>query len=143
MITDILKGWGWTGAKPAVVFDVNKFGNVIFRAVDGAYWRICPEELTCETIADTDEAFATLKQDTEFVEDWDMSRLATEAERRYGLQPAGRCFYLKTPAVLGGAYSVENVRTISIDELLRFSGEIAEQIKDLPDGAQVSFKIVD
>ncbi|MGE0388126.1 MAG: T6SS immunity protein Tdi1 domain-containing protein [Gammaproteobacteria bacterium] len=143
MVADILEGWGWTGAKPAMIVETNKFGNVIFRALDGFFWRICPEELTCEVIADSDDAFAELKRDADFLEDWCMSRLVKEAELEFGAQADGRCFCLKMPAVLGGTYSVENVGTISVGELLRFSGDVAEQIKDIPDGSQVSFKFVE
>jgi len=143
MLADILEGWGWTGAAPAAVIAVNKFGNLIFRAADGAYWRICPEELTCEAIAESEEAFARLSQDADFLEDWEMSRLVTAAETAYGTQADGRCFCLKIPGALGGAYSLENIGTIPIAELLRFSGSVAEQIKDLPEGAQVSFKLTE
>lgn len=143
MLEDILEGWGWTGARPDVVVEVNRFGNVIFRTTGGAYWRICPEELTCEVIADSEATFARLKQDPDFLEDWEMLRLVKEAEAAYGTQPDERCFCLKIPGALGGEYSVENVGTNSVAELIRFSGDLAEQIKDLPDGAKVSFKFVD
>jgi hypothetical protein len=41
--------------------------------------------------------------------------------------------------VLGGKYDVANFGTISRRELVAFAGDIAEQIKDVPDGAKVKF----
>jgi len=45
LLTTIRESWGWTGLAPAAVTATNPFGNVIVRATDRAYWRICPEEL--------------------------------------------------------------------------------------------------
>jgi hypothetical protein len=71
------------------------------------------------------------------------SRLAEEAAAVHGMRPDVRRFCLKIPAVLGGAYAVENVGTIAVAELLHFSGDVAQQIRDLPDGTQESFRFVD
>jgi len=143
LLDDILKGWRWAGVEPAAVLDVNAFGNVVFRSQDGACWRICPEELSCEIIAPSEDGYGELRQDPEFRADWLMASLVNEAEAELGRPPAGRCFCLKIPAVLGGSYSLDNIGTIAVGELLRFAGDMAEQIKDLPDGAQVSLKFVD
>ena len=43
--------------------------------------------------------------------------------------------------VLGGAYSVENIKPTNIGTHLAFTGLICEQIKDLPDGTKVGIKI--
>jgi hypothetical protein len=40
---------------------------------------------------------------------------------------------------LGGAYDSDNLGTLTLKELIAFSGDVAKQIKDLPDGAQVNF----
>lgn len=73
--------------------------------------------------------------------DWEMASLVEEAEARYGVQPEGRCFCLKVPAVLGGAYAIENIGTVPLLELIAFVGDLARQIEDLPDGATVDLRI--
>jgi hypothetical protein len=40
----------------------------------------------------------------------------------------------------GGAYDAANFGTITRQELLLFTGDVAEQIKDVPDGASVKFE---
>src|SRR6185295_13674393 len=111
---------------------VNKFGNVVFSDSEGNHWRICPEELECKRIAESSQAFERLTQEQDFVKDWEMSRLVATAEAKFGAQPPDRCFCLKIPGVLGGEYDISNIGTISIGELVRFSGDAARQIKDLP-----------
>jgi hypothetical protein len=142
MLDIIRTAWGWIGLDPAEVVATNAFGNLIVRATDGVYWRICPEELSCERIADHADAFAAISKGEEFQTDWEMSRLVKLARQKFGPLPEGRCYCLKLPAVVGGSYDVANMGTISLDELISFSGEFAEKIKDLPDGAQIRIKIV-
>ena len=135
--------WGFTGLEPVSVVDVNSFGNVLVEARDGSYWRICPEELSCEPIAATRKQFDNLRSSSEFREDWKMERFVSLARSTFGELPEGRCFCLKVPGVLGGTYDLENIATITIAELLRASGHIALQIRDLPDGTNVDLKITE
>jgi hypothetical protein len=140
VLTTIRDAWGWTGLDPEEVVAVNAFGNVLVRAVDGTFWRICPEELSCEVIACDPETYVALQEDARFQADWQMERLVHLASSKLGPLPDGRCYCLKLPGVLGGAYEEHNLGTITLDELIAFSGDLAEQIKDLPDGAQIEIK---
>jgi len=140
---DIREAWGWKGTACAEIVAVSKFGNVVFADPAGRYWRICPEELECKVIAESREAYERLANDLEFRQDWEMARLLDMAEAKYGTQPVHRCFCLKMPGALGGAYEIDNIGTVGICELIRFAGDVAKQIKDLPPGSRVEFKIVD
>jgi hypothetical protein len=71
-----------------------------------------------------------------------MARLVELARQKLGPLPQGRCYCLKLPAILGGSYEATNLGTISLDELISFSGDMAEQIKDVPDGGPVDIKVV-
>jgi len=140
---DICEAWGWMGVESAEVVAINKFGNVIFTDQSGRYWRICPEELECKVIAESEDSYRRRQNDPDFKQDWEMMRLVEMAEAKYGAQPVHRCFCLKIPGALGGAYEIENIGTVRIGELVRFAGDVANQIKDLPTGSKVEFKIVD
>ena len=143
MLDTIREAWFWLGMNPAEIEACNEFGNVIFRADDGTYWRICPEELACDQIAQDAQAYAALWDDDDFVLDWCMERLVAEARELIGPLDEDRCYCLKIPAVLGGAYKSHNLGSISRTELISFSGDVANQIKDVPDGQEVVFKFVD
>ncbi|MFH5972291.1 T6SS immunity protein Tdi1 domain-containing protein, partial [Clostridium perfringens] len=47
--------------------------------------------------------------------------------------------YKKLP-VIGGAYSIDNIDPTDMSVHFAFSGQICEQIKDLPDGTKVNIK---
>ncbi len=139
MLKTVHESWGWTGLEPAEVVAVNEFGNVIVRAKDGALWRICPEDLSCTIVAPDATEFGRQWSSEEFQIDWQMTRLVEMAHRKLGLVSEDRCYCLKLPSVLGGAYDESNMGTISRRELIAFSGYVARQIKDLPDGAKIQF----
>jgi hypothetical protein len=142
MLDTIRDAWKWIGLDPAEVVAENAFGNLIVRATDGAYWRICPEELSCEQVARDAGEFAALSGGEEFRTDWEMARLVEQARQKLGPLSPGRCYCLKLPAVIGGTYDAANMGTISRAELISFAGDMAEQIKDVPDGGQIKIRIV-
>jgi len=72
-----------------------------------------------------------------------MQALVEKAQEHLGPLTEGRKYCLVTPGVLGGEYAISNIKTVPLIELIRFSGDLANQIKDLPDGAQVQLKVVD
>jgi hypothetical protein len=141
ILQTIADAWGWRGVRPLTLVMQNEFGNVIFTDDAGQYWRICPEELSCEIVAAGKDDFARLQNSSEFAEDWAMSALVEEA-RAVGVPSATRCYCLKIPATLGGAYAADNIATIDRGELIAFAGDLAQQIDGLPEGAQVRLKVL-
>ena len=57
--------------------------------------------------------------------------------------PAGSSLVPAVPFVLGGEYSLGNLRLADAVSGMRARGNLARQIRDLPDGAQIEFKVVD
>jgi hypothetical protein len=137
LLETIRAAWGFVGLDPESIVDTNAFGNILVRDVSDRYWRICPEELSCQLVAPSSNDFRRLRSSAEFERDWQMQHLVALARSKFGFLTEGRCYCLKIPAVLGGAYDVENLATITLLELVAASGAIAVQIGDLPDGARV------
>jgi len=143
MIDVIAEAWGWTGIVPKEVVGENDFGNLIIKAIDGRYWRLCPEDLYCEVVANSRSELDTLSTNQDFLRDWYMTAQVEEAKLKLGALPEGRKYYMVTPGPLGGSYTADNFQSLDLPELVRLSGDIARQIKDLPDGSEISFKVVD
>jgi hypothetical protein len=93
-------------------------------------------------IAETEDQFNDLLNNEEFLLDWQMKELVDAATTALGPLPLGQKFCLKIPGVLGGQYSLENIATAPLKELIGFSGSLAYQAKDLPDGSQVELVVV-
>jgi hypothetical protein len=143
LIAIVEDAWGWTGLKPDQIVGGNDFGNLIIKDQSGRYWRLCPENLYCKVIASSRAELDQLSQDQEFLHDWYMSELVQQARERLGPLRPGFKYCLKIPGTLGGEYGGDNLATISLGGLVSASGDIAQQIEELPDGAQVKLSIVD
>jgi hypothetical protein len=62
---------------------------------------------------------------------------------KQGALPVGMRLMPKIPFVLGGQFALDNLYTIAAVSGMRTRGNLAKQIKDLPDGAQVEFRIIE
>ena len=143
IVDEIKESWGWVGIEPLEVVGENDFGNLMIKDIEGKYWRLCPEDLYCKVVAQNRAELDALSTDQEFLSDWYMKALVEVAKDKLGPLEEGRKYYLVIPGVLGGEYGINNIKTLPLAELIRLSGDLGKQIKDLPDGAQVKLKVVD
>lgn len=141
-ISNIAAAWSWIGLHPRAIIADNDFGNIIVEDMQGRYWRICPEELSCTAVSGTRADWDQLYALPAFQEDWAMLPLVSAAMARLGSLGQGRKYCLKIPAVLGGEYGGENLGTIDFRELISASGDMAKQIADVPDGSAVEIRVV-
>lgn len=139
----IRDSWGWAGIDPVEVVGATAFGNLMVEDEQGRYWRVCPEALSCEVIAQTREALDEVSRDQAFLHDWYLQSMVDQAEEMLGPLAQGEVYHFVISPVFGGKYAIDNVRQLDHIEQLRFCGDLAREIKDLPDGAQVKLKIVD
>ena len=136
LLQAIAEGWSWKLGNPVEIVATNGFGNVIVRNEAGQYFRIMPEEWQCKLLATSASDLKQRREDPDFVLDWEMLPLVARAEAAHGPLKDGQVYYLVVPGVLGGKYAEENIRKIRLVELLAYSGEMAHQIDNVPDGAQ-------
>ncbi len=141
MIDEINKAWNWKGFNAIEIVRANDFGNVIFKTDKNEYWRVCPEEISCEKIAESESEFDRLSTDSEFIEDWQMTNLVNIAKSELGELEENQKYCLKIPAAIGGEYEKSNIGKISFTELISFSGDLGFQIKDLKDGQKIKLNV--
>jgi RNA-splicing ligase RtcB len=90
IIAEIKESWGWVGIEPEEVVGENDFGNLMIKDVHGKYWRMCPEDVYCEVVANNREELDSLSRDQEFLEDWYMQAIVEAAKDKYGPLEEGR-----------------------------------------------------
>jgi hypothetical protein len=133
--------WGWCGIVPDELVSENDFGNIILKDEENRFWRLCPEDLYCNIVANSISEYNALIKDEEFLSDWFMASMVQEAKKALGELKEGYKYYMVIPGALGGEYGGSNVKTLPLRELIHMSGDIAKKIKDLPDGAQVELTV--
>src|ERR1017187_856422 len=141
LLESVANGWAWQIGKPVSIVATNRFGNAIVKTEDGCYYRIMPEDWACSLLATSNAELEAKMADIAFRHDWEMENIVAKAEAALGPLTEGRVYYLVIPSVLGGSYFGSNVRTISLSELLSYSGDMAQQIDGTPDGANVKIVV--
>jgi hypothetical protein len=137
------RSWAWTGRRCNAITAVSPFGHLILSDEGGRFLYCDPEQLTLADIADSDEALWRYMAQAETRETWESTDFVEQARARLGEPGPGRVYHWITAPVLGGAYAPDNMATIALAELIDYAGDLAEQIKDLPDGAKVQLKVVE
>lgn len=74
---------------------------------------------------------------------WTGHQVAHDWQQLHGRIPAGARLVPVIPFALNGEYSVENVRAMDAVESMRYRASIALQIRDLPEGASIKFRVID
>lgn len=142
IIKIVKQSWGWTGIQPQKVILENDFGNLIIEDTKLQYWRLCPEDTYCEIIVQDSKELNKLLENKEFSLDWNMQNLIDIAKDKLGLLPPGNKYHLIIPGFVGGKYDISNIKIISQIEQIRFSGNFAQQINDMPDGTKIKIEII-
>ena len=108
---------------------------------DGSIHSFDPETGEMNHLADSmDEWAGLILSDHEFLTGYPLGHAWQVTN---GPIPAGKRLLPKVPFVAGGSYSVDNLHAVDAVAGMRFRGEIACRIKDLPDGEGIGFDVVD
>jgi hypothetical protein len=126
-------------------------GNVLFFAEDAFGDQFCLDNgQVCYFDAETGE-FKVLGQNLEewakcILQEYGLLTghpLMHQWQEQYGPLPIGTRLMPKIPFVLGGEYALDNLYTLASVSGMKSRGNLARQIKDSPDGAQVKFRIIE
>lgn len=137
ILQTVKDSWGWTGIIPVEIVTENDFANLILKDKNDKFWRLCPEDVYCEVVADSIEAYNTLITNQEFVNDWFMDPIVAEAKAALGEPDEGHKYSLIVSGILDGDYTADNMKIAPIEEIIRTSGELGKKVKGLPNGAKV------
>ena len=143
IIDEVTESWGWVGIKPTEIVAENDFGNLIIKDAEDNFWRLCPEDVYCEVVAKSIDDYNNLINDDEFLHDWNMTVMVDEATKTLGALKTGYKYYMVIPGILDGEYTGDNIKTAPFVKIIRLSGELGKQIKDLPDGAKVKLELIE
>lgn len=127
-------------AEGCLFFAEDVFGNQ-FCIRDGRVGSFDSETGRVEVVAGSLEEWAGL-----ILGDYNLHTghpVAHHWQREHGPLPIGKRLGLKRPLALGGDYAMENLYLVDAIEGMRFKADVARQIKDLPDGTRVEFRITE
>jgi hypothetical protein len=135
----LLVDWQWMIGGHKLPILVTAMGTVFVQDTqDGRISLLDPGEGKLREIADSIEAFQQLLSDQEFVlTEFLVEDFASLRNGGTSLAP-GQVFGFVQPPVLGGSFDVGNLEPTDVQIHFSLSGQIHQQVKNLPDGAPVS-----
>ena len=140
LVKAVNEGWGWTGLTAARVLAQSPMGHLVLSDAEDKFFYLDPDGMEIIPLGTEAEAKAHLASD-EAKELWSGGALVAEGHKRFGNPPEGSVFTIKPHAMIEGRYEPENLCIMPLDELIRFTGDVAQQIKNLPDGSQIQFEV--
>jgi hypothetical protein len=133
----LLAEWTWLVPKEFTVWLMNRFGDLFLVFEDGAVYMLDVGRGSLEQLATGRDEFCAKVDEDDNASDWFMIPLVDQLVAAGIILKEGECYSYKQPPILGGDYTVENTCVLPIAEHYGAYGSIHNQIKDLPDGADV------
>ncbi|MEO1526644.1 MAG: T6SS immunity protein Tdi1 domain-containing protein [Planctomycetota bacterium] len=136
----VLEPWGWLLPDVFTIWFANRFGDIFIELDDMSIQMLDVGCGTIERIADSRDDFRHLIDDDDNAMDWLMIPLVDALGAAGKSLKSGYCYGYRLIPVLGGEYAVANSCVLPVHEHYGITAEIHRQIKDLPDGAQVTIE---
>jgi type VI secretion system (T6SS) immunity protein Tdi1 len=134
---DALSSWTWLDVVGKAALCTSPFGDVFLEDGDGVWWLDTVEGTLTRPWADRAE-FAAAMSTADGQNDYLMAGLALAAEAN-GLVPGPDQIYdFRVHPQLGGALEPENVEVTDFVVALAITGQVLNQIRDLPPGTKIS-----
>lgn len=133
----LLSGWAWLLHAEFAVWRMNRFGDLFLTRPDGAVLMLDVGAGSLAPLADSRDDFARKLGEDGNAGDRLMIPLVDQIVAE-GIRPGpGRCYSFVVPPMLGGDYLTGNTRVVPIRKLYEVYGSYHNQLRDVPDGAQV------
>jgi hypothetical protein len=137
---DILSSWRWKLKSDIKIIMISIFGDLFLEDENGCIYWLITDGGGLNKIANDRNEFEILLNKEENIDNWFLPALVEKLELA-GLElRENEVFSPKKMAVLGGTYNVDNFLPTDMGVHFAFTGQICEQIKDLPDGTKVNIK---
>ncbi len=138
---DILSCWRWLISNPKNICLISCLGDLFLTGQDGAIYWLATDSGELTKIADNSGYFELLLNDKDLFDYWFFPQLVQQLLEAGKILKENEVYsFVKLP-VIGGEYSIDNIQPTDISVHFAFSGQICEQIKDLPDGTKVNIRL--
>ena len=141
--SDALASWRWKVGEASAVVALSLSGDIFYKDSSGHVHWLDTGAGTSEHLASSPSEFWTILANPDRAAELLLQPVVESFLQTYGPLPPGKCLGYRTLPVFGGDYSGANRVPLSTSEHFMFTGEVHQQIKDLPDGSQVKFSVVD
>jgi hypothetical protein len=139
-IEDILSCWQWLVADMKAVAVMSRLGDLFLVGKDDSIYWLQTDNGGLTKVADDLQQFEQYLNDEDKVDNWFLPLLVEKLIKAGKTLKENEVYSYKKSPVIGGEYSEDNIEATDMSVHFTFTGEICQQIKDLPDGTKVNIK---
>lgn len=140
-VEDILSCWQWQVAEMERVVVMSCLGDLFLVGKDKAVYWLQTDTGDLTKVTENLQEFELCLNDENKIDNWFLPLLVEKLIAAGITLKDNQVYSYKKIPVIGGDYSVENIEPTDMSVHFAFSGQICEQIKDLPDGTHVNIKL--
>ena len=138
---DILSCWQWQTAEMRALIIVSFLGDIFFEGNDKAVYWLTTDNCNVTKVAENINAFDEMLNDENNIDKWFLPSLVQKLIEAGKVLTENQVYSYKIMPFIGGEYSIENIEPVDMSVHFAFSGQICEQIRDLPNGTRVKIKL--
>jgi hypothetical protein len=138
---DIFSCWQWRLKDMKSVVLITCLGDVFLIGNDNAIYWLQTDSGDLTKVADDLEQFQLSLSDQEKIDNWLLPLLVEKLLNAGKTLKQNEVYSYKKLPVIGGEYSIDNIEPTDMSVHFAFSGQICEQIKNLPDGTNVNITL--
>jgi hypothetical protein len=140
-LSDIVSCWNWLLTDIDKVILVSKIGDLFLQDKNACVYWLATDSGEFTQIAKDVNEFQQLLNDESLVDNWFLPGLVEELQNAGIFLGEDQVYSYKMLPAIGGIYSIENIEPTNISVHFAFTGQIHEQIKDLPEGTHINIKL--
>jgi hypothetical protein len=137
----LLKNWAWLLPRKFTLWIMNRFGDLFLVLDDGTVQMLDVGDGSLKKVAESRDDFGVKLDEDDNANNWLMISLVDRLVASGITLQEGKCYSYRQPPILGGDYTVENTVVLPVDQHYAGYGSLQEQIKDVPDGTQVTITV--
>lgn len=134
----LTEDWTWLLGTNKKVILVTAIGDMFLTSDNGNIFWLDVGQGKLEMVANDKREFEERLTDIEQINEWFMIDLTTQLRLSDKKLKDGQIYSYKKLPIIGGKYSVDNFEPTDIEVHFSISGQIHNQIKDLPDGTKIN-----
>jgi hypothetical protein len=139
---DLLKDWRWLIGNSAQSVLISSVGDAFLQDETGKILWLNTGVGDITEVAPSYDVFQVELQDEEKVNEWFLAPIVAELKGLNIFLKRGQCYSYKQMPIVGGQYEASNFQPTDLSFHFAASGQICFLLKDIPDGAQVNFTII-
>ena len=141
---DLIADWLWLVPDSVEIMLPTACGDLFLMGHDGGIAFLDTYVGSCTTVAPTYEKWKELLNSPAQSEEWFRATLVADLLQAGLTRQPGQCFSPLVPQVVNGSWEPDNFHTCDLIVHLVTSGQIHQQVKDLPPGTKISgFNVVE